>query len=495
VSAFPSAGGIVSGGGTFVSGSSQTVLATGDNGYMFTNWTENGDVVSTSNSYSFILNSNMNLVANFTSTKTSAFGLTLLTNGTGTVQHVTWPKNLVSGKEYTVTATPKSGNLFSNWVGGTAEPYSVLSSSANYTFTMQDGLVLEANFVSNPFTPEEGTFSGLYLDTNNVTEASSGFFTLKLMASGAFTGKIMTSGSTYSLPTTVKFGVGGQVQFTVPTKQNTLTFNLQLDIGDPGSQQITGTVSNGTWTAGLTADRAVFNATGNTAVNYEGRYTLAIAGAEDGATSPGGFGCATLSVNSAGLITMAGNLADGTSINQSVSVSKDGRWPFYASYSSPPAGNGGAVLSWITFSNLPASELGGTMYWFRPAGKTPSVYQSGFTNMASIVGSAYNPTDKPLLALANGQVTLDGGDLPFAITNQITLSPSGTITVPRTAENTNKLALTITKTTGAISGSFANPFNPKRTITVKGVLLQNQTNAVGYFLGTNQSGAFLLENP
>jgi hypothetical protein len=54
--------------------------------------------------------------------------------------------------------------------------------------------------------------------------------------------------------------------------------------------------------------------------------------------------------------------------------------------------------------------------------------------------------------------------------------------------------LTINKTAGAISGIFVNPSNSKDTIKVTGVLLQNQTNAAGYFLGTNQSGAFLLEN-
>ena len=348
--------------------------------------------------------------------------------------------------------------------------------------------------MSNPFIAEQGTFNGLFLDTNDVTEASSGFFTLALTKSGTFTGKIMTSGSTYSLPTTAPFGAGGQVQFTVPTRQNTLTFNLQLDTTDPASQQITGTVSDGAWTAALTADRAVFSASTNKALNYEGQYTLAIAGSDDPAASPGGFGCATLSISSAGLITMAGNLADGTAISQSVSVSKDGLWPFYASYAAPPAGNGGAVFGWLTFSNQPASDLGGTLYWFRPAGKTPAVYQGGFTNLAvPVIGSAYNPANKPLLALTNGQVTLDGGNLPFTITNQITLEPNGTLTV--SPPNTNKLALKITKTTGALSGSFANPSNPKQSITIKGVLLQNQTNAAGYFLGTNQSGAFLLEKP
>jgi hypothetical protein len=46
-----------------------------------------------------------------------------------------------------------------------------------------------------------------------------------------------------------------------------------------------------------------------------------------------------------------------------------------------------------------------------------------------------------------------------------------------------------------ITGSFANPTNKNQTITINGILLQDQTNAQGYFLGTNASGAFLLENP
>jgi hypothetical protein len=52
------------------------------------------------------------------------------------------------------------------------------------------------------------------------------------------------------------------------------------------------------------------------------------------------------------------------------------------------------------------------------------------------------------------------------------------------------------KTTGVISGSFANPDEPQKTIKVNGVILQGQTNAAGYFLGTNQSsGAFTLGLP
>ena len=65
LSASPSAGGTVSGGGTFTSGSARTVTATANSGYVFTNWTENGTVVSTAASYTFTLSANRTLVANF----------------------------------------------------------------------------------------------------------------------------------------------------------------------------------------------------------------------------------------------------------------------------------------------------------------------------------------------------------------------------------------------------------------------------------------------
>ena len=418
----------------------------------------------------------------------------------GTIKGIKNHQSLQVGNGYIVSAAPANNNwIFSDWTDGAGN---ILSSNSSFEYfdendplTSSSPPTLIANFAANPFLTEQGTFNGLYLVSNNVTEASSGFFTLNLTASGAFTGKIMTSAATYSLPTTAKFGLGGQVEFVIPAKQNNLIFNLQLDINDPNSQQITGKVSAGNWVAELTADRLVFNATANKAVNYEGRYTMALAGGDDAAASPAGYGCATLSISSAGLIAVSGNLADGTAISQSVSVSKDGHWPFYASYAAPPAGDGGSVFGWITFSNEPASVLGGTLHWFRPAGKTPALYQTGFSNTASVIGSSYNPNDKPLLVDTNRQVTLDGGNLPSPVTNQITLQANDTIAIPHAAENTNKLTLTITKTTGAIGGSFVNPANSKDTIKVNGVLLQNQNTAAGYFLGTNQSGAFLLENP
>ena len=66
ISANPSNGGTVTGGGTYQQGQQCTVTATANSGYAFTNWTENGSVVSTNASYTFTVTGNRTLVANFT---------------------------------------------------------------------------------------------------------------------------------------------------------------------------------------------------------------------------------------------------------------------------------------------------------------------------------------------------------------------------------------------------------------------------------------------
>jgi hypothetical protein len=65
VSVSPTADGTVTGGGTFAGGTSDTVIATPNSGHTFVHWTENGRVVSTSESYTFTVSANVALVADF----------------------------------------------------------------------------------------------------------------------------------------------------------------------------------------------------------------------------------------------------------------------------------------------------------------------------------------------------------------------------------------------------------------------------------------------
>ena len=74
VSANPSNGGTVNGGGSYNYGQTCTVTASANSGFEFTNWTENGSAVSNNASYTFTVSENRNLVANFEVVPTCPIG-------------------------------------------------------------------------------------------------------------------------------------------------------------------------------------------------------------------------------------------------------------------------------------------------------------------------------------------------------------------------------------------------------------------------------------
>lgn len=61
----PSAGGSITGAGTYINGLSCTLTATANQGYIFTHWTENGEVISNCPEYTFVVRDNHNIVGNF----------------------------------------------------------------------------------------------------------------------------------------------------------------------------------------------------------------------------------------------------------------------------------------------------------------------------------------------------------------------------------------------------------------------------------------------
>ena len=144
VSANPSNGGTVTGGGTYNQGASCTVTATANNGYTFTNWTENGNVVSTQANYTFTVTGNRTLVANFQA-QTQSYTITVSANPSNG-GNVTGGGTYNQGSSCTVSATANSGYTFSNWT----ENGNVVSTSANYTFTVTGNRVLVANFQALP---------------------------------------------------------------------------------------------------------------------------------------------------------------------------------------------------------------------------------------------------------------------------------------------------------------------------------------------------------
>ena len=140
----PTAGGTVTGAGTYNQGASCTLTATANTGYTFSNWTENGSVVSTNADYTFTVEGARTLVANFTlnsytiaATANPSAGGTV--SGAGEYNH---------GTSCTLTATANTGYTFTNWT----ENGSVVSTNANYSFTVEGARTLVANFTLNSYT-------------------------------------------------------------------------------------------------------------------------------------------------------------------------------------------------------------------------------------------------------------------------------------------------------------------------------------------------------
>ena len=165
VSANPANGGTVTGGGNYQVGQSCTVTATANSGYTFTNWSENGTIVSTQPSYTFVVNGNRTLVANFQALPQN-YTISVSANPTngGTV---TGGGTYQQGQSCTVHATANTGYTFTNWT----ENGNVVSTNANYSFTVTSNRTLVANFTAQTYT-----ITATANPTNGGTVAGGGTF-------------------------------------------------------------------------------------------------------------------------------------------------------------------------------------------------------------------------------------------------------------------------------------------------------------------------------
>ena len=138
LSASPTAGGTVTGAGTYLYGTTASCVATPNTGYNFDDWTESSTQVSTNQTYSFTVTTDRSLQANFslktytinTSSSPTAGGTT---SGGGDYTH---------GSTVNLSASANSGYDFVNWTEGA----SVISTNSSLSFTATSDRDLVANF-------------------------------------------------------------------------------------------------------------------------------------------------------------------------------------------------------------------------------------------------------------------------------------------------------------------------------------------------------------
>jgi len=141
----PVAGGTTSGDGAYFSGTSCTVSALANTGYVFESWTENGAVVSTNPSYTFTVSNDRSLVANFTKIKSNDATLGSLTVSSGTLN----PVFNADTTNYTVEVTNDVSSITIDAIAN--------SSAATISGTGTKSINVGSNTVTVTVTAEDGT--------------------------------------------------------------------------------------------------------------------------------------------------------------------------------------------------------------------------------------------------------------------------------------------------------------------------------------------------
>jgi len=140
VIADPPQSGTLSGGGVYPGGSQATIMATANEGWAFSMWKEFGNEITQNSQYSFIVNQNRDLVADFL--KIHSVNATVFPQNSGTVIGV---GSYINGKTCTLIAIPNSGYAFRYW----AENGDSITASNIYEFVVLTGRTFVAVFQSS----------------------------------------------------------------------------------------------------------------------------------------------------------------------------------------------------------------------------------------------------------------------------------------------------------------------------------------------------------
>lgn len=219
----PAAGGTTNGSGTYNAGTQVTVTALPNPGYTFVNWTDNGNAVSVSPAYHFVLAGNVKLIANFKIIPASQFAVILSSNppdGGSTTGSGAYG----AGSSVTVSATANAGYTFVNWTDNGV----VASTSASYTFTLAANRALVANFAKSIYT-----LSLSAKPTGGGTTSGAGSFTDGTSVTAVATPKAgfdfvnwTDNGAAVSIQASYQFTIHANTTLVANFAANTVTLNV-----------------------------------------------------------------------------------------------------------------------------------------------------------------------------------------------------------------------------------------------------------------------------
>jgi hypothetical protein len=402
--------------------------------------------------------------------------LSVRLHGSGSVRPSLDGQVLQIGQRYKMTAVADPGHIFTGWSGGAA------AASSSLAFVMEPDLVLEANFIPDPFPQLEGAYQGLVAQPDATLAQYVGCLRLNATARGSYSGSITLGGK--------KSSFSGKL---APDRQSTNTIArsgrgplwLELAFADDPAAPLGGRVTDGNWQLAWSAKRSPFNPKTNPAP-VQGTYTVIFPGQEDPGSGPQGAGYGLIKVNAAGTVSLSGVLADGSKISQSIPLSQEGWWPLYVSLSSGQAFLAGSII----LTNGSDNHISGVARWVRPGSAHGQYSPEGFTNSLPLMGSQFlglPSLPSPAFTLDYYRLGFSGGNLSPGFTNQIALDAKNKLI----NLSSNKLSFTISASSGLFSGKVTNP-NTGKSASYQGAFLQMQNLGAGFLLGTNRSSLVSL---
>src|SRR6185503_9558095 len=124
----------------------------------------------------------------------------------------------------------------------------------------------------------------------------AGFFTLRMTSAGRYNATLRALGKKYL--TVGQFGSDGRATSSIRrANASALSVVLEVNLQDP--DLISGSVSDGAWTAQLLGDRDLFDA--RHPAPQAGKYTMIISGDPSATNAPAGDGYGTIGLGNDGL--------------------------------------------------------------------------------------------------------------------------------------------------------------------------------------------------
>jgi hypothetical protein len=445
--------------------------------------------------------------------------LTVNVSGPGTVTGKLTGAVYQVGKTYSLTAVrsgPGTTNIFNGWTGaGLNSPATAL---AKLTFVMSDALalnpVINAAFMVNPFDASViGSYNGLVKAAGlPVSNDKAGLITMLVTTSGSFSGTLKIDRLTLAL--SGQFDNTGHAVFgkdranTVaiarPGKAGLVLSAVTLDLEETG--QITGAIgvqgrgAVEAWST-LVADRAAFSTAHPVPASYtanKGYYTVVIPAQDQSngliaANFPQGDGFGSITVTTAGKVTLTATLADGTAVTASAPLSAALTSPLFAQIYTSKSGSFGGLITLDDSAGQTEHDLVGTGFlWFKPY-LGGQYYPYGWPEGVSTtpIGAKYVAVPGTCILpgvtvtannkIFNALLTFKHGGLLAEVKKALNLSRTNVVTRFGTPADAS-YSLVLTAATGKFAGTFTHTDKTKPAF--KGVVYQKGTakGGYGYFL-------------